>query len=504
MVEAVQTSPADRPSGAAGAIRPKVPRLSRILATAFLATALFGCGDAENLPSSSDVPRAVVSGPVLAGIRGFPATPAVVDLAASGYVEEEFFVDGMARAFRRDGDWSIDGVWPVVEDSRASYRTRALVRRPAEARRFSGVVIVEWFNVSSGVDLDPDFGFLSAEILREGHVWVGVSAQSVSFSGGGEGPFGPNAVGLRDWDPERYGSLSHPGDAYSYDIFAQVGAVLRSPGAVDPLVGLRPRILLADGESQSAFRMLTYVNAIHPIARVYDGFLIHSRNGTGASLGDGEAVPAPARVRVDGTAPVFQFVTETDLFDLGAGDFAFPGARQSDSTRVHTWEVAGTAHADRQYLMSLLAQGRRQFEGFLDLTPVLEVVNRAPQNLAMHAALHALVDWIEDGTPPASAPPIETSDGAIVRDERGNALGGVRLPHVEVPVALHSGEDGVPLSGRTVPFDEATLRALYPDPARYAELVRSAAEAARDAGFLLAADVDLLVAEAQANPPYRE
>lgn len=479
--------------------------LSNFAATLLLATgALFvvGCGDGPSFESTR-VTLPSVSGPITNGIRGFPGTPAVVDLAAAGYVEEEFFLRGTARGFTQEGVWSIDGRWAVREGATADYTTRLLIRRPTDTARFSGVVIVEWFNVSSGVDIDPDFGFLSTEILREGHAWVGVSAQAAGFAGGGDGPFGPNAVGLRDWDPERYEPLHHPGDTYSYDIFSQAGAALRSPTEVDPLGGLRPRIVLADGESQSAFRMLTYVNAIHASARVYDGFLIHSRNGTGAPLSDGlvGGVPAPARVRTDLDVPVFQVATETDLFELGEGELSFPRARQPDSSRVRTWELAGTAHADAHYLTGLLAQGRRQFEDFLDLSPVIPLVNAAPQHLAMNAVLHALVEWVEDGTPPASGAPIETEGGAIVRDERGNALGGVRLPHIEAPVALLSGEDGVTLAGRTVPFDQATLRALYPTASIYVDAVTAAANAAIDAGFLLPVDAARLIEDAAANPP---
>lgn len=258
-------------------------------------------------------------------------------------------------------------------------------------------------------------------------------------------------------------------------------------------------MLLADGESQSAFRMLTYVNAIHPDALVYDGFLIHSRNGSGAPLGG--AVPAPARVRDDLNAPVFQFVTETDLFGIGTGELAFPGARQPDSRSVHTWEVAGTSHADSDYLKALSVQGNLQYDNFLDLSGIFSIVNTAPQNLAMHAALAALVKWVAEGIRPSGGSPIETSDDAIIRDKNGNAVGGIRLPHIEVPVAVLSGEGPIRLSGQTIPFDTVTLNALYPSAAYYIDAVIASAQAAVDAGFLLPIDAETIVARARANPP---
>src|SRR5258705_2757200 len=55
---------------------------------------------------------------------------------------------------------------------------------------------------------------------------------------------------------------SHPGDAYSYDIFSQAAQAIRHPGTVNPLSGLRVRHVIATGRSQSAFRLVTYINAI--------------------------------------------------------------------------------------------------------------------------------------------------------------------------------------------------------------------------------------------------
>jgi len=499
---AIEVNVTTLPPGIAGNSIPRWSKpLLRRLSLIIFASILFGCSDSDTQsPVTPAVPEARVSGPITAGSRGFPATPAVVDLGAAGYIEEEFFLEGTARAFEQVGDWSIDGVWPVRETSKADFKTRILVRRPTEQAKFSGVVVVEWFNVTSHVDIDVDFGFLSKEILRAGHAWVGVSAQAIAIESIGSGPFGSSAVGLVAWDPDRYHSLHHPGDAYSYDIFSQAGATLRHPSGIDPLDGLRPQVILAIGQSQSAIRLLTYVNAFHPDASVYDGFLIHNRTGIGGSLDEGYATVA-ARVRSDLDAPVFQFITETELYELAGVEFGFAKARQANSSSIHTWEVAGMAHADAHYLSALNTQGNLQFDDFIDLSAVIPIVNSAPQHLAMNAALHSLVTWVTEGTPPASAQPIDTTDDAIDRDIYGNALGGLRLPHIEVPIALLSGENGIPLSGRTVPFDTATLEMLYPDAATYIDAVRSSAEAAVHSGFLLPIDAATIIAEAEAKAP---
>jgi Alpha/beta hydrolase domain len=76
--------------------------------------ALAGCSNGSNgsndLSSPMQQPTAIVSGPITSGSRGFAATPAPGDLAAAGYVKEEFFIEGVARAFEQRNDWSIDGI----------------------------------------------------------------------------------------------------------------------------------------------------------------------------------------------------------------------------------------------------------------------------------------------------------------------------------------------------------------------------------------------------------
>jgi hypothetical protein len=445
-----------------------------------------------------------VTGPVTGGVHGFPGTATATDLTAHGYVEEEYFVSGVATAYEKAGPWGVDGTWPVADASTAPYTTRILVRRPADPKRFNGTVLVEWLNVSGNADVDPDFAYLRDELLR-GYAWVGVSAQAAGIVSTGPSSLGPGVVGLTAWDAARYGALDHPGDSYSYDIFSQAGDALRDPHGVDPLAGLDVQHLLAGGESQSAFRLLTYANAVQPIAQVYDGILIHSRNGTGAPIASGPAgfVPAPARIRTDLEVPVFQLQTETHLFGLsgGAGPASFPGARQLDTQLIRTWEVAGMSHSDVHYLRYLYDQGVRQYgpTGFLDLRRAFGIVNAGPQHYVASAALRSLQAWVTDGTPPAHGAPLETAGGAIVRDARGNALGGVRTPQVDVPVATLTGE-GAGLSGLTRPFDAATLQALYPSHGAYVSAFAQATRRAVEDGFILPVDAqEMRTAAAQSG-----
>lgn len=446
---------------------------------------------------------ALVSGPIDGGSRGFPGTSTSVDIAAAGYVEREFFVSGDAASYVAAEGWSSDGQWSVTEGPSAPFTTRILVRTPTDPSRFNGTVVVEWLNVSGNTDIDVDFGHMNEEITR-GYAWVGVSAQAAGITSTGGSGLGDGVVGLLTWDSGRYGALDHPGDQYSYDIFSQVGAALRVPGDVDPLGGLIPTQLLAAGQSQSGFRMLTYVNAVHSHARVFDGMIIHARGGIGAPLGDGMMLmdPAPARVRADLDVPVFQLITETELFELcgGPGPTSFVAARQPDTDMIRTWEIAGTAHSDAYSLKILHPQYVRQFSDIRDLAALFPIVNDGPQRYVANAALRGLRQWAAGGAAPTSAPVIDTADNAVLRDRHGNATGGVRTPQLDVPIATLTGElTHVPHNGATVAFDAATLTELYPSHDVYVTAFSDAAQRAVDNGFMLPEDAAHLIADAQGS-----
>ena len=174
--------------------------------------------------------------------------------------------------------------------------------RPTDPARFNGTVVVEWLNVSAGADLPTDWIMAHNELVRSGAVWVGVSAQAV----------GVNRA--KADDPVRYASLVHPGDSFSYDIFTTAGRDIRQQYAT-VLGGLQPQRMIAAGESQSAGRLVTYINAVQPTEHVYDGFLVHSRSGGGSSLSQSPQpavpVPSPLQIRDDLDVPVFVVEAET-------------------------------------------------------------------------------------------------------------------------------------------------------------------------------------------------
>lgn len=434
---------------------------------------------------------------VIAG-GGHPFVGEAVRIALpAGWVTEERVAAGTATSYRADS-LPEDGRFALHEDASAEYRTRILIRRPAEPSRFSGTVVVEWMNVSGGVDSSPLFSLTAAEIIRKGHAWVGVSAQYVGVEGGHVAVTvaapGADAIvgkGLVSVDPDRYGSLRHPGDAFAFDIYTQVARALR---AGDGLGGLRPTQLLGAGQSQSAAMLVTYANGVQPFARQFDGFLIHSRGGGAAPLGAAGAgmlvaeafAGATVRVRDDLDVPVLVMLTETDVVVLGS-----LRARQDDTDLFRLWEVAGTAHADRTVL------------GFAaDILDCGGPVNDGQQQFVARAALRALSGWAAGGAAPAKADrlTIDLTTSAAQRDGDGIILGGIRTPLVDTPVVTLSGQPRpgssliCMLSGATDPIPAARLVERYTTRSAYLEQYARAADRAIEQGFVLAEDRDELLA----------
>ncbi len=423
------------------------------------------------------------------GVIEQPLSADPPDMAAHGYVEQEYFASGTAYELASSSTPS-DGRWTFTVGSAAPYTTRILVRRPSDPAKFDGNVVVEWMNVSAG-ESAPDWDYLNPALMDAGAAYVGVSAQALAVNGGTAILGSGASSGLRGLEPARYGDLHHPGDRYSLDMFAQIGRALRAR-APSVLGGLHPTHVLAIGESQSAFYLTTYADTIQSVDGAYQGIFIHSRGGGAVPLGGGDvtsAVNGHVRIRTDLHVPVFMFETQTDLVQLG-----YAGARQPDSDRIRTWEVAGTSHADAFELGPAA--------GLLGCTTP---VNDGPQHQVAQAAAVAFLRWVDHGTPPPSPAPFTLASTDPVRlalDAHGNVLGGVRTPAVDVPVATLSGappagsSELCGLFGSTEPFTPQTLSALYGSTGGYVAAYTADLDRAIARGYLLASDRAALLAQA--------
>ncbi|WP_431890396.1 alpha/beta hydrolase domain-containing protein [Cellulosimicrobium funkei] len=428
------------------------------------------------LPASAAVPDPVVTGPVPATTapgdpaHGYPFLATDYDLAARGYVEEEFFVEGEATRYQADGVTDA-----TVLSTGHAFRTRVVVRRPVDPATFNGTVIAEWYNVSNQWDQEVDWFQTHEHLVREGYAWVGVSAQRAGVH---------SPTGLRAWSPERYGTLdltdggTVTDDTLSWDVFSQAVAAVRDPAGTAPLGPLEAERVVATGHSQSAGRLWSYVNSVDPLAGVVDAVVLHGGGGL---------------LRDDLETPVFKINSETDV----AIDLLGAAQRQPDTDLRRTWEVAGASHGDWKLITDygrLRIRDAGSAPGGYPGTPQTceePSGSRVPQHLVQASVYDHVAAWVADGTAPPSAAPITLTDQAprqVVRDERGLGLGGVRLAQQDVPTRINSGANAGPgfcfLDGGSRPVDDATLAAWYPDVEDYRDAVVASTRAAVEAGFV--------------------
>jgi hypothetical protein len=265
--------------------------------------------------------------------------------------------------------------------------------------------------------------------------------------------------------------------------------------------------LLAMGESQSASRLVTYINAIQPLYNAYDGFVVHSRGGGSSALSQPPQaeIPTPrgSLTRTDSNVPVMAFQTETDVTSLG-----YVEARQDDSENFILWEVAGSAHID--YYTSTSGRsdtvGSPEFAAIVEADSVLGLVscnlpiNAGPMHYVFQRALRAMDVWIRGGeSPPAAARLNLVDNDTYELDSNGNVTGGIRTPYVDTPSAVLSGNGNTGdsfcrLLGTTNLFSASEMSSRYIDQAAYVNAVTEATEAALTAGFILPEDGQDIIA----------
>ena len=462
-----------------------------------------------------------VSGPIRVTASSHPFGGAAQqlrpeNLAAQGFVEEEYFVSGKANVY----DWEPAGA--VIRTADAPYTTRVLVRRPATAARFSGRVIVEMMNPTNILDLNIGWAIHRDEIMRRGDAWVGLTAKPIAV------------LTLKTFDPARYSALNWsnprlPTDPLNcpatgqqtqntenglvWDMNTQVGAWIRSNGPNNPFTYggriTRAKYLYGWGYSQTGGFLYTYVNAIHPLVvksdgkSMFDGYLIATAGGPSAINQCAPAIAAgdPRRKVRDVGVPVMHVMTQSDY----AG-FA-PNRREDGNTpadRYRDYDLSGAGHAtpDELYYGPSPADITKGGQ-----TPPPVDCNegprsRFPSRVPFHAILENLEEWAEHGTTPPPGAVIEMNGTTGALDQYGNVKGGVRTPYLDVPTSVWAGNSTGPsfcrIAGHETPFTPERLKALYPTHDAYVRAVEASVRRLVTQRYVTRADGDAIIAEARA------
>lgn len=382
------------------------------------------------------------------------------------YVSDEYFVSGTAAG--------------------ASYKVRVLVSRPDRPRKFTGVVVYEPTHRGGNALI---FQFARYGIAQRGHIGVTVGARPINLNN----PTTP-AAGLHTFNFDRYGSL-HVAANQTNEILAQVAWLIKSNHPNSPLGAAYPvRGIVMGGTSDSSGATRSYMGNAHNTAfRTTDGGPIVDGFFVSATLGS-----APVEMT---DVPTIQMPTQFELASTNA-------YRRPDSdvapNLFRIYEIPGMGHNDSR------DQPAEVFPG------CAEPLSRFPYGAMTFMGLQWVIDWSIAAEKPRSwrewgklnklfeallakhrrdkKPPhanyIEVNAGpprSLVFDDHGNAKGGVRTPHLDVPVYRYvtpnTGPGLCSQTGRQEVFSDEKLDDLYKNDGQYAAKFIISLKKLEKAGF---------------------
>jgi hypothetical protein len=371
------------------------------------------------------------------------------DIAAYNYQVNEFLISGTAAG--------------------KPYTTRLVIRQPANDSDFSGLAIAEAMHPAGFAHA---FELNSVYVMDEGHITVEIVTSGFEQ--------------IRDYNPARYGSLNLSLDQTN-EILAQAGALIKSPQSPIANMGLRKVVLWG---SSASSRILTDYLPAHKVykqadmSNIYDGFMPTS-NGTNIEAVDVPMIQMPTQHEYQNVATAHQDSDE-------------PGSQ------FRSYEFAALGHLAARHNVRLDDNQCENPISTLTLEPFFSV------------GLHYLLQWVDQGIAPPRAERVlldrnVDNDGSLmVLDEFGNAVGGIRNPYVEVPVAAyHAGNvpspNGNPafailcrLSIWDENFPASRLRALYGSKQEYLQRFEASLNAVEVSGWSLPVYHDLIMEDARA------
>ena len=379
-------------------------------------------------------------GPMHPGIRPGPEGTNLQDF---GYVEEEYFVSGMAAG--------------------APYKTRILIRKPPNASGFSGMVAGEPTHRGGNALICQYARF---GIGKRGHACMTVAARPINLNNPATA-----GAGLKEFNAERYGSLSVAG-TQTNEIIAQVGRLIRANLRGGPMGdGYQVGTLILSGTSDSSGATRTYMASAsmpdHADLRMPDGgaiyqgfFLTSTLGGAPVAQTDAPTIQMPSQSEVHGT----------NAYRRPDGDA--PG------NQFRIYEVSGMSHNDA-----------RENPAFAGCTHPL---SHYPHGALTFIGLQHVLDWAAHGTIPPRAAYMEVdndlADGTrVALDEHGNAKGGVRSTYLDVPAFTftipNSGPGLCSQTGWITPFSDAKMAALYGNHGGYVSRVQHRVKELIDQGW---------------------
>jgi hypothetical protein len=439
-----------------------VARFTRSAAIA--AAALLLCGlptagaQAQVVPAVPTVEGPITGpGPMHPGIRPGPEGTNLEDF---DYLDEEYFVSGC----------TIPSGSTVCS---VPYKTRLLIRKPANPQKFSGMVVGEPTHRGGNALICQ---YARYGIGQRGHACMTVAARRINLTNPATA-----GAGLYEFNLERYGSLQVT-DAQTNQIIAQVGRLLRENPVGGPMGEYAVRTLILGGTSDSSGATRTYMSSNtqldHADLRMPDGGPIYQGFFVTSTLGNA-IVPIT-------DVPTIQMPSQSEVHDqssaMQGGVLVGVQYRRPDSdvpgNQFRIYEVAAMSHNDA-----------RENPAFFDCAHPL---SHFPHGALTFMGLQHVLDWAGHGTIPPRAAYMETStvlaNGTrVALDQFGNAKGGVRSTYLDVPIfTFHIPNSGPGLCSQTgwpsrLPQD--VLDALYGNYGQYVSKIEHRLKELMDEGW---------------------
>jgi len=447
------------------------------------------------------------SGPTLTGPLSEPSKARLVwGVTSNGYVAEEYLLSGMAAVFEpvsmadavdtATRDNTADQARRTFDRKRLSeaepYVTRLVVYSPADPGRCSGNVIIESAHPGGGgsnlVWEQANSGFMAA-----GDIYIAV-AHPVTLPG------------LAAAVPGRYGNLSARHPSQLWGMLADSAMLARMP-ASRLLRGAQPRRIYLTGYSFTGVATSTFANYHHNEFRLPDGKPVF----------DGYVSIANAMYVRPLDVPVIRINTQSDFDSFGGvanrspDNDAVPG-------RFRHYEVAGASHVFVPWPHANSAQppkdgpiaaaaGQPKIDA-AECTrsfPAGHLPNDFPLSMVTMQAFDNLYRWVDHNVAPPRVERLEVDQAGHAKlDALGNALGGLRLTPISVPISVYGVASGgfCFLFGYRLPLSAAKCRELYGNHARYMERVAAGARGLVEQRLISDYSATELSLQAQSSPAF--
>lgn len=444
------------------------------------------------------------------------------------YVEEEYFFYGTSNVYAENDDLSAS---VIVAD--APYINRLLVRRPKDRRNASGRVVIESLNATTTMDIDRVWMLTKEELMRNGDVYIGFSSKPAVLKL------------LKKFDHARYCELAwtnpraelpvptknivasrfmgeleqHSEYGLLWDMITDLATSVRNSSL--PLDGIKVKYVYLTGWSQSSWITFRYAVTFAKRTNAFDGYMaagggcykwmLTPLNQYEPSKRDSEDPFEPCPLSCD--VPFIAVQTECENCQFAFRDYptlimgSMPVAKlDSDEpgNLYRIYDIPGSTHDNKYNMVDYYENDEDVHKvgfipGYSGLQPY---PSDYPYEFAFDAIMHQLYQWAEQRIPAIKVPRIQV-DCCLrnVRDGGGNAVGGWRLPFVDVPYATYlpeadpikRGAGSTKLFGCRIPYSAEKLSTLYGTLAHYRQLVENRTDELVERGMVLPAERDACV-----------